>query len=202
VYCPQCGQRIGEGRDTCPICGAVIGEPVAGTGVCSSCGALRAPEDTYCRQCGNLLPFDLSALEQLELAPGESLGEVPIPEWLRAEEPGTPGSELQLLSDLDLPEWLREPTESAAEAPPLPTTAAFVVPPVVLAWSQPIASETTDPSLFEPLPPLLLPVASALGRVAAAAAEPAGDRRLVRIALFLALAVLIGVVLYILWQSR
>mgnify|MGYP000171329447 FL=1 len=202
MYCPQCGQQVGEERGTCPICGAAIGEPVAGAGACSSCGALRAPEDTYCRQCGTLLPFDLSALEQLELAPGESLGEVPIPEWLQAEEQGTPGSELQLLSDLDLPEWLREPTESTAEAPPMPTTSAFVVPPVVLAWSQPIASETADPSLFEPLPPLLLPVAPALGGVAAAAAEPAEDRRLVRIALLLALAVLLGVVLYILWQSR
>ncbi|MCX2726854.1 zinc ribbon domain-containing protein [Thermomicrobium sp. 4228-Ro] len=206
VYCPQCGQRMSDEQSVCPTCGAAVPREVSGTSTCPQCGAARAPDDTYCRQCGAVLPLDLAALGLGEAEPtGVDAGRLELPDWLRVPETEAAGREPALLSDLDLPEWLRE--SSVPESPsvePVPPATTFVLPPVAAVWSQPAAPEAVALHLFEPLPLLLVPEISVTGAAPASAdaRAPAGERSVARIALILALAVLIGVAVYIVWVSR
>lgn len=206
MYCPQCGQRMSDEQTVCPTCGAVVAGEVSGGSTCPQCGTARAPDDTYCRQCGAILPLDLAALGLGDVEPADlDTGRIELPEWLRTPETEAAGGAGALVSDLDLPEWLREPgTAEDAALEPVPPAAAFTLPPVAAVWSQPAAAETVAMHLFEPLPLLLVPEVAEAGRapVGAAASAPAGERSVVRIALILALAVLIGVAVYILWVSR
>jgi hypothetical protein len=86
----------------------------------------------------------------------------------------------------------------------VPPAASFAPPPVATVWAQPVAGEAPAQYLFEPLPLLFVPEISAAHAAAptAEAGAQAGDRGFVRIALVLALAVLIGVAIYIVWVSR
>ncbi|MCM8746092.1 zinc ribbon domain-containing protein [Thermomicrobium sp. CFH 73360] len=206
VYCPQCGQHIAEDRDVCPVCGAVLSGEVASTSTCPSCGAPRAPDDTYCRRCGAVLPLDLSALGGLQEGTtiAGALSDAALPEWLRGDEPSAPGGELEWLSEAELPDWLREPGESLPVAAEPVGQERVVVPPVSPVWTRLSDVEAVAPTVFAPLPLLSLPAirAELANAPAAAASESAAGRRAARLALVVALAVLIGVAVYILWLSR
>ncbi|MCX7622939.1 MAG: zinc ribbon domain-containing protein [Thermomicrobium sp.] len=205
VYCPQCGQRIGDEQRTCPFCGTTVPDEASGTGTCPECGAPRAPEDTYCRRCGVVLPLDLAALGLDESLAGRETGSsaLELPEWLQPADIGAGGSAFP--SDLDLPDWLREPesTSVGSVESPVPSV-EFAVPRVPAVWGRSAAQEAGAERLFEPLPLLLVPeVRPAQAMPTGAEANlQAGGHNLARVALILALAVLIGVTIYIVWLNR
>ncbi|MFN3337567.1 MAG: zinc ribbon domain-containing protein, partial [Thermomicrobium sp.] len=205
VYCPQCGQHIAEDRDLCPVCGAVLSGDVASTSTCPSCGTPRAPDDTYCRRCGAVLPLDLSVLGGLQEGTpiAGTLSEAALPEWLRGAEPSTAGGELEWLSEAELPDWLREPGESLPVAAEPVGQGRVVVPPVSPVWTRLSDVEAVASTVFAPLPFLSLPaIQPELANVPAPPPESVAGRRAARLALVVALAVLIGVAAYIVWLSR
>ncbi|MDW7981564.1 MAG: zinc ribbon domain-containing protein [Thermomicrobium sp.] len=207
MYCPQCGQRVSDDRDRCPLCGAVLSGDVVGTSSCPNCGAVRSPEDTYCRHCGAVLPLDLAAITGLEEEASGPRSTVPapmLPEWLRADEPERSGQEFDWLTEAELPEWLRDPSAPAPAVAESLVQQEFVVPPVERVWAVPSVGESAEPSWFAPLPLLAVPSVHAEWRSAppAAATESTAGQRAARLTLVVALAVLIGVVLYIVWLSR
>lgn len=206
VYCPQCGQHIAEERDVCPVCGAVLGGDAVSTSTCPNCGAPRAADDIYCRSCGAVLPLDLAALGGLQetTTTGGARLEAALPDWLRGNEPSTPGSELEWLSEAELPDWLREPGESLPVAAGSEGQKHVAVPSVSPVWTRLSDVEGQASTIFAPLPLLSLPAirAELANAPAAAARESTAGRHAARLALIVALAVLIGVVIYIVWLSR
>jgi predicted amidophosphoribosyltransferase len=46
--CPKCGMQLPLGTIICPRCVRGVG----GTGTCSKCGSLLAPDDGFCSECG------------------------------------------------------------------------------------------------------------------------------------------------------
>lgn len=205
VYCPQCGQRMTEEQRVCAVCGAVVSEEVTGGSSCPHCHAPCAPDDTYCRQCGAVLPLDLAALGLAEPeATAATSGGLELPEWLLPQEGDSAARESAVLRELDLPEWLREPGDaeprSIETGPIVPEVA---VPVVAAVWVRPAASEPAAEHLFAPLPLLHMPELTAVPPATASdAGMRASDRSAVRVALLLALVVLVAIAAYIVWASR
>ncbi len=194
-----------EEQRVCAVCGAVVSDEVTGGSSCPHCHAPRAPDDTYCRHCGAVLPLDLAALGLAapeETAPAS--GRLELPEWLLSPEGGAAEGERDVLRELDLPEWLREPEGAEPRSiETAPIGPELAVPVVAAVWGRPPAGEPAAEHLFAPLPLLHVPELAAVSPATAAdTGMRTSDRSAVRVALLLALLVLVAIAAYIVWASR